>query len=552
MDRDWSRRGAIETMLAGTAALGLPASLRAADKPVRTPVVETTSGKVRGLRQGGVSRFLGIPYGEDTGLRRFLPPLARKPWTGVRDCDRLGPKTLQGMITIPGIMSMPRPGARGLPVMMAVANTTNASVPESEDCLVLNVVTPDASPRRKRPVMVWLHGGGFAMGSGMDPMTDPGLLAARGDVVVVSLNHRLNAMGFLYLGAFHDDFADSGNAGMLDIVLALEWVRDNIARFGGDPDNVTIFGQSGGGAKVGTLLGMIPARGLFHKAIEMSGPAVRLMSKASAQSMAEQTLATLGLALGDVHKLQAMDARAVISAATAARVPDDGAGAIMHGLAPVMDGRSIPAHPFDPEATNLSRGVPLIIGAAKDEATLFFAGDPALGRMSEDEALQRFSSTLSERGPAVLAAYRAAYPGDDPGYWFTSMMTDWLFRSDSILQADRKAAQNAAPVYAYRVDWEPRVIDRLLRSPHGAEMPLVFGTKVPREFVGTGPEVDTLSDQLMTAWINFARSGNPSQPGLAWPHYDTEKRLTMIFDAPCKVTSDPAPVARDLILRDLA
>lgn len=549
MDRNWSRREAIGTMLAGAANLSLPDPLLAADTTVRTRIVETTCGKVQGFHQSGVSRFLGIPYGEDTGLRRFLPPVARKPWAGVRICDKLGPKTLQGMITIPGLLSMPRPGARGLPVMMAVANTTNASVPESEDCLVLNVVTPDASARRRRPVMVWLHGGAFAMGSGMDPMTDPGLLAARGDVVVVSLNHRLNAMGFLYLGALHEDFADSGNAGMLDIALALKWVRDNIAQFGGDPHNVTIFGQSGGGAKVGTLLGMVPARGLFHKAIEMSGPAVRLVSKESAQSIAEQTLAVLGIAPRDVHKLQTMDARAIIRAATNAKVPFDTAGAIMHGLAPMVDGRSIPAHPFDPAATALSRHVPLMIGAAKDEATLFLAGDPALGQMSEGDALRRFDGILGDRGAAMLASYKAAYPKDDPSYLVTSMMSDWLFRSDSILQADRKSAQNGAPVYSYRVDWEPRVIDRLLRSPHGAEMPLVFGTKVPQEFVGAGPEVDTLSDQLMTAWLNFARTGNPSQPGLAWPRYDAGKRLTMIFDAPCKVLSDPDPIARDLIAR---
>lgn len=552
MGHDWTRRTVMQGALAGSTVASLPGKLLAAPEPLFTDPIDTTLGKVRGTRQGGLSRFLGIPYGEDTALHRFQPPTARRPWAGTRDCVTLGAKTPQGMIAIPGVMAMPRPGARGLPVMMAVANLTNAAIPESEDCLFLNVITPDASRRRKRPVMVWLHGGGFAMGSGMDAMTDGSVLARRGDVVVVSLNHRLNAMGFLYLGALHGDFADSGNAGMLDIILALEWVRDNIEAFGGDPHNVTIFGQSGGGAKVGTLLGMVPARGLFHKAIEMSGPAVRLATRGSAESIAEQTLAALGVAKADVHKLQAIDYRQVIRAATAARVPDDGTGVIMRGLAPLVDGRSIPAHPFDPVATELSRDIPLVIGVAKDEATLFMAGDPMLGNMPEDEASRRFVATLGDRGPAVMEAYRRAYPADDPSYWVSSMMTDRMFRSDSIVQADRKSTQDAAPVYAYRVDWEPRVVDRLLRSPHGTEMPLVFGTRVPREFVGSGPEVDALSDTMMTAWLNFARSGNPSQPGLGWPRYDARQRQTMIFDAPCKVVSDPDPVARDPVVRGIS
>lgn len=552
MTSDVTRRTLLGATLAGSAGLVLPTNLMAQQDARPTDAIETTSGKVRGVRHGGLARFFGIPYGQDTGLRRFQPPVAPLPWNGVRDCNALGAKTPQGIITIPGVMSMPRAGARGLPVMMAVAGVTDAKIPESEDCLVLNVITPDASRRHKRPVMVWLHGGGFAMGSGFDAMTDGSLLAERGDVVFVSLNHRLNAMGFLYLGALHDDFADSGNAGMLDIVLALEWVRDNIEAFGGDPHDVTIFGQSGGGAKVGTLLGMVPARGLFHKVIEMSGPVVRLTTKDAAESIAEQTLTALGVARTDVHKLQTMDYKAIIRAASAAKPPADDAGVILRGLAPLVDGRSIPAHPFDPVATDLSRDIPLMIGAAKDEATLFMAGDPELGGMSEETARARFDAAMGGKGAAAFAAYKAAYPGDDPSYWVSAMMTDRMFRSDSIVQADRKSAQEAAPVYVYRADWEPRVVDRLLRSPHGTEVPLVFGTKVPREFVGSGPEVDTLSDRLMTAWLNFARSGDPSQPGLAWPRYDATRRLNMIFDAPCRVVADPDPLARDPVARGVA
>lgn len=547
---EWSRRSVLAHTLAGSAALMLEGNAMAAGTATKTAAIETTSGKVRGSRAQGVSRFLGIPYGADTALRRFQPPVAAQSWTGVRDCVALGPKTPQGPITLPGIMGKVDPAARGIPVMAAVGATTTARVPESEDCLVLNVITPDPSRARKRPVMVWLHGGAFAMGSGLDAMSDGSVLARTGDVVFVSLNHRLNALGFLYLGALHDDFADSGNVGMLDIVLALEWVRDNIAAFGGDADNVTIFGESGGGCKVSTLLGMLPVRGLFHKAIAQSGPIVKLVDKPDAELLAERTLAGLGIARADVHKLQAMDHVAIVKAASAVRLPPSPEGGLAAGtLAPLVDGRSIPAHPFHPEATEISRDIPLMIGSCKDEATLFMAGDPELGNMTAESAKGRFRQVLGERGDAAFEVYRQASPKDDPSYWVTSMMTDRLFRSQTLDQADAKARQNAAPVYLYRVDYEPRVVDRLFRSPHGTEVPLVMGTKVPPEFIGSGPEVDALSRTMMTAWLNFARSGDPSQEGLKWPRYRTDTRLNMIFDAPCAVVADPDAVARNPVAR---
>lgn len=547
----FDRRSVLGGLVMTSAAISC-ADMAGAQGATASPVVETTGGKVRGTSNGGLSRFFGIPYGTDTGKHRFQPARAPAAWSGVRDCNVLGAKAPQGPITLPGISGKMDPAARGIPVMMSVATLTTAKVPESEDCLVLNVITPDASPRRKRPVMVWLHGGAFAMGSGFDPMTDGSVLAQSGDVVYVSLNHRLNAMGFLYLGALHEDFADSGNVGMLDIVLALQWVRDNISAFGGDPDDVTIFGQSGGGAKVSTLLGMVPARGLFHKAIAMSGPVVKLVEKADAEELARRTLATLGLAAADVHKIHALDYRTVIAAASAVRLPSNEGGVVGRTLAPMVDGRSIPAHPFDPVATTLSSDVPLMLGATKDEATLFMASDAALGAMGEDEAKARFVALMGAGGEKAFAAYRAAYPGDDPSYLVSSMMTDRLFRTGSITMADRKSAQGVAPVYLYRVDYEPRVVDRLLRSPHGTEVPLVFGTKLPAGFIGSGPEVDRLSDVMRTAWLNFVRTGNPSQPGLAWPHYDAGKRLNMVFDTNSRVVADPDPIAHDAVAMGMA
>jgi para-nitrobenzyl esterase len=515
-----------------------------------TAPIETTTGKVRGLRAGGLSRFFGIPYGEDTAKYRFQRPRPRQPWVGVKDCFDLGPKAPQGPITLPGVAGKIDPSARGMPVLAAVGATTNADVPESEDCLVLNVITPEASAARRRPVMVWLHGGAFAMGSSLDPMTDGSVLATTGDVVFVSLNHRLNALGFLYLGAFHDDFGDSGNAGMLDIVLALEWVRDNIEVFGGDPGNVTIFGESGGGAKVSTRLGMLPAKGLFHKAVVQSGPITKLVEIDDAVRIAEQTLAGLGVAKANAHGLRQIDYRKVIESASAVRLPPPPEGGLAaRTLAPLVDGRSIPAHPFYPVATDISRGVPLMIGTCKDEATLFMAGDPELGRMSVESARDRFAAALGENAGAAFAAYRNAYPANDPSYWVASMMTDRMFRSQSIDQADSKARQGAAAVYMYRVDYEPRVVDRLFRSPHGTDVPLIFGTKVPSAFIGSGPGVDRLSGTMMRAWLNFAHTGDPSQKGLAWPRYDADRRLNMIFDTGCRIESDPDPIARDATAR---
>lgn len=548
-----TRRQATSALVAASALAACPEWAGGAAEAVPTRPVDTTSGKVRGLRAGGLSRFFGIPYGTDTARHRFQPARAPEPWAGIRDCNELGPKTPQGPITISGVMNRMTGQAKALPIIMKVAATTNARVPESEACLVLNVITPDASARRKRPVMVWLHGGGFAMGSGFDAMVDGSLLAAHGDVVYVSLNHRLNALGFLYLGGMHEDFADSGNAGMLDIVLALQWVRDNIAQFGGDPHNVTIFGQSGGGAKVSTLLGMTPARGLFHKAIAMSGPVVKAVERADAMAIAEQTLAKLGVARADVHSLQTMDYRKVIDAASAVRLPPGDGGIVSRTLAPMADGRSLPTHPFHPAATEISRNIPLMIGTARDECTMFMAGDPELGKMSEDHALVRFREAMGDaRGEASFKAYRAAYPNDDPSYWVSSMMTDRMFRSDSIVMADRKSAQNAAPVFLYRVDYRPRVADQILRSPHGTEVPLVFGTKVPPEFIGAGPEVDALSGTMMDCWLRFANTGNPAGKDLDWPRYDVATRPNMIFDVQCRVLSDPDPVSRDPVARGLA
>lgn len=528
-----TRRAAVA---AGLSAVGLTAAGGGAAAANATAPVETTLGKVRGRRTHGVSSFLGVPYGDDTAKHRFQPAGPARAWTGVRDCFAIGPQAPQGQVGMAG--GLPKVMTPFAQEVMSTFRTGLQEGDESEDCLVLNVFTPDASRARKRPVMVWLHGGGFAMGSAGEAQYDGSALCRRGDVVVVTLNHRLNALGYLYLGALHDDFADSGNVGQLDQVLALQWVRDNIEAFGGDPGNVTIFGESGGGRKVSVLLAMPAAKGLFHKAIVQSGPGVTVGEKAAAAELAEQTLAGLGIAKVDVHRLQTLDAAAIIKAASAA----EGRG---RALAPMLDGGAVPAHPFSPQATEISREVPVIVGTNKDEATLFLSADPTFGKMTEAEARARFTAMLGEKGAAAFPVYQGLRPNDPPTYWVTALATDMMMRTDSIRLASRKAAQGAAPVYMYRLDWETPILGGAMRSPHGIDVPLVFDTvEAKRSILGPGAAPQALAPVMSQAWIEFARTGDPSQEGLAWPRYAAADRQTMIFDTASRVVSDPDGATR--------
>jgi para-nitrobenzyl esterase len=534
-------------VLAGTVGtsllLTLPYQL-SAHAPEPTRAVDTHSGQVRGTRADGVSTFLGVPYGSDTSTHRFQPARPPAPWTGVRDCVRLGPQCPQMAINATG---MTGPGANMdsafIKQVMTLFRAGMEEGNEGENCLVLNVYTPDASPRRKRPVMVWLHGGGFSIGSAGDPQYNGSALARRGDVVLVALNHRLNALGYLYLGALHEDFADSGNVGQLDIVLALQWVRDNIAAFGGDAGNVMIFGESGGGAKVSALLATPPARGLFHKAVVQSGPGLTMGDKAAAAAHAERTLEKLGVAQADVHRLQTMDYRIVLNAASAAAAAMGPGGRGV--MSPVVDGRSLPAHPFTPAAPEASRDVPVIIGTTKDESTLFLAATPGFGTLSEEQTRQRATAMLGSKGAAAIDIYKLLRPNDSPTHWLTRLATDMGTWINSIRLAERKYAQHGAPVYMYRLDWETPVLGGVMKSPHGLDVPLVFDTvETKRGVLGPGPEPQQLAVVMSQAWINFARSGNPSQSGLTWPAYDTASRQTLLFNTGSKAVSDPDSAAR--------
>jgi para-nitrobenzyl esterase len=433
-------------------------------------VVDTSAGKVRGLQRDGVAAFLGVPYGQDTVSCRFQPALPRLPWPGVKDCTAFACQAPQGRLNVNGLQIGANADPQYTRAAAAIFNSGSAErQPESEDCLVLNVYTPQVSGHR--PVMVWLHGGGFSMGSAGNQQYDGSALCRRGNVVVVTLNHRLGALGYLYLGDLSDRFADSGNIGQLDIVLALQWVRENIAAFGGDPRNVTVFGASGGGAKISALLSMPATRGLIHKAIIQSGPAARMVEKADAAQITERTLQTLGIARSQLDRLLTMDREPLMAAASAAQRPSNG---IVDGaLAPVVDGRSLPTHPFEPAASAQMQELPLLIGTTRDEWTLMTALEADFGTMSPAQAKARFLRALGKDGEGAFDLYRSLTPDDLPTYWVTDMMTDLMMRAESIEMAERKAAQ-AAPVFMYRLDWQSPVLGGALRSPHCLDVPLMF------------------------------------------------------------------------------
>jgi para-nitrobenzyl esterase len=360
-------------------------------------------------------------------------------------------------------------------------------------------------------------------------------------VVVVTVNHRLGPFGYLYLGDLAGEaYAASGNAGMLDLVAALEWLRDNSEAFGGDPGNVTIFGESGGGAKVSALLAMPAAQGLFHRAMIQSGPGLRMMSREKATDNAAQLLKTLEIAPNDVERLSTLLVEQILEANTLVnRNP-------LGGWGPVVDGQVLPQHPFDPVAPALSANVPLVIGTNKDEATLFLLNDTALTSLDAAGLRARIRALAGDATDELLTAYRHAYPHASQADLFTSFMTDRLFRMHSISIAERKYEQRTAPVYMYLFTWETPVLNGRLKSTHALEIPFMFDNLSPaRNFTGESPELAPLAEKMSEAWLAFARDGKPDYRGLpAWPAYEPEGRATMLFDTTCRVENDPGGEVR--------
>jgi len=513
--------------------------------PIPTKVVKTTNGSVQGLVYEGVQVFKGIRYGAPpVGANRFLPPQRPKPWKDIADATEFGAPAMQ--LAPPVAASAATDFARQLDTIFP----TPAEIKiQNEDCLFLNVWTPSLAAG-KRPVMVWLHGGGMAWGSGAWPIYDGANLARKGDVVVVTVNHRLNVFGYLYLGqAGSDAYAKSGNAGMLDLVAALEWVRDNAEAFGGDPANVTIMGESGGGAKVSMLLAMPDARGLFHRAIIQSGPGLTGVHKDAAERVTKSVLDELHVTAADTKALQCLPAQDILAAAFAAAAKNAGPIGPMLRVAPVVDGIVLPSDPFTPAAPTISANVPILIGSNKDEMTLFTAGESWFGTLTDQQLTQRAKFLGGAKSDALIAALRKLHPDYSPTYLFVQVMTAQSMWGGSITLAERKAAQKAAPVYMYYLTWETPVLDGRFKSPHTLDIPLMFdNVDKARVLVGPPPQPEALARQMSDAWVAFARSGDPNTSSLPhWPAYTAERRATMLFDVESRVVDDPNAEVRKVL-----
>lgn len=482
-------------------------------------IAQTEFGKVGGYIAEGVYIYKGIPYAQ---AKRFMPPVDPERWEGIRSSRAYGPTCPQGKRM--GWYSDEH----------AFAFNWDDGYPD-ENCLRLNIWTPALNDGKKRAVMVWLHGGGYSAGSGQElPSYDGANLAQKGDVVVVTLNHRLNVLGFLDLSAYGEKYAKSGNAGLLDLVSALQWVNKNIVSFGGDPSNVTVFGQSGGGGKVSTLLATPAARNLFHKAIIQSGSMLRTMESKYSRRIAALMIEELGLSSSQIDELQEVDYEKLLEAGEKAvakvrvEAEKEGMSSFIFGWAPTVDGSVLPSQPFDPQAPKQSKDIPVMIGSTLHEFTAS-AYVPAFRNLTKEQAVEILNKKYGERTNDFLKVFEKAYPNYQPK---DLIDIDLIFRPSTVEQADLKVAQQGAPVYMYMFAWESPILDGMFRSTHCMEIPFVFNNVVRHaEMTGGGKDAQALGDKMSSAWINFAKTGNPNAAGLPkWEPYTTEKGTTMFFN----------------------
>ena len=490
-------------------------------------VTDTKSGKVRGYINNTIFTYKGIPYAE---AKRFEIPQPPKPWTGIRSSMTYGPVA---PLTDPTTSVQDE----GEFVFHHDWGYTN------ENCLVLNVWTPGINDGKKRPVMFWIHGGGFTAGSSQElPSYDGENLAKKGDVVIVSINHRLNILGFLDLSAYGDKYKHSANASILDIKIALEWVRDNISNFGGDENNVTIFGQSGGGAKVNTLMAMPAAKGLFHKAINQSGSfRMNMLEKTTTQLIAAEVLKALNLPPDQVDNLQKIPFTELSEAGKKAlkvvadKMKADGKPIPGFGLSwgPSSDGEDLPYQLFSKEAFELSRNIPLLIGTTKNEFTPFMNG--ALTNAPLEKITATIKSQKADKADAYLAAVKKAYPEDTRPSDLLDI--DVTFRPGAVFQANEKSALNAAPVYMYLFTWQSPVMDGKYKAVHCMDIPFAFNNiQRCQEMTGGNKDAYVLADKVSGAFINFAKTGNPNYKGLPnWPAYNATNTATLHFNNKCIV-----------------
>ncbi|PRZ44102.1 para-nitrobenzyl esterase [Antricoccus suffuscus] len=485
-------------------------------------MVDTPYGRVRGARDGEIRVFKGIPYGAPTsGANRFRPPQPAAAWTGVRECLRYGETAPQS----PGRLAEGGTSAQDRPVV-------------GEDCLQLNVWTPAVGPGT-RPVMVWLHGGGFEAGSGSRQLYDGANLCRRGDVVVVTINHRLGLFGHCFLGDLAgEEFSESGNVGFLDIVAALEWVRDSIAQFGGDPDCVTIFGESGGGRKVSLAMASPAAQGLFHRGIVQSGSHLRLTARDDATRLATILFEKVGLPVGDVAALQALPIQDLIDANIAVQRETG------QRFTPVLDDAVFDAHPWDPVAPATSANIPLLVGTCRTELSYFsfVAGEDTKSITDEDLPTRLARYLPAAVATEVIEVFRASNSHASPPELYALISTARTYWLDSLLQAERKAQLGGAPVFAYRLMWRTPFRGGALFSPHTLDLPFMFDNVDKPDHVAGRPSADTaaLAEAMSESWLAFARTGDPNNQHVpAWAPYSLDRRTEMLFDAPLTVVDDP-------------
>jgi para-nitrobenzyl esterase len=520
-----TRRHFLASTLAGGALLGfgMPRSVFAQDQRLAKPgaTVKTTAGSVRGLVREDVQQFWNLPYGATTaGANRFMPPRPVQAWSGVRDHFEIGTRSHQ------------QPGAgEPAPVVLAM----NRLEPESEDCLKLNVFTP-AADNRARPVMVWMHGGGFTSGSGNYLIYDGTLLAKKEDVVVVSVTHRLNIFGFLHLTDLGGEpWAGATNVGVQDLVAALAWVKDNVAAFGGDPARVTIFGQSGGGSKTTTLMAMPSATGLFHRCIAQSGAALRGISASDATAATERFLAKLGLDKSKLARLQEVTPQQIQQAFYSEPVIAN------LGSGPVIDGKLIPRHQWDPTAPEHSANVPLMAGSTATENG--WLGPPAFEMEANDmqTSFNRLVGNDATKGEALLALYKKRYPDLRNRMLWLVAEADNTRRRNAQLLNKLKHAQGAAPSWLYYFNWYSPVHDQRMGSYHTLDIPFVFNNvDVAASMTGAGQERYRLAHVMSAAWAAFARNGNPDHADMPhWPAFNPDDYPTMVFGNEIAVSNDP-------------
>jgi para-nitrobenzyl esterase len=551
-----SRREFFETVGAGAAglAIGMPPAEAAAagangasDDPVlqigeSIAVVGTTNGKVRGFVLRGIQHFLGIPYGADTsGANRFMPPQKPKPWADVYPALWWGNSAPQNM--------------DNRYANKAVAFRDHWNYDDvSEDCLRLNVFTPATSDGRKRPVLFWIHGGGFTAGNGIEQDGYNGENFARfGDLVFCSINHRLGALGFTNLaGAGGEPFAASGNVGMLDVVAALEWVRDNIAAFGGDPGNVTIMGQSGGGAKVTTLCAMPKAAGLFHKAVVLSGASLRVGEKEYSEELGAYVLKEAGLDASQIGKLQELPWKDYLALAAKAQqklaAESGGAGGgLRRGFNPVVDGSVLPQHPYHPEPAPTAAQVPMLICSTFHEQSPSWI-DASLESITLDAIPAKvreragFGPGFGDKAEAVVDAYAKAFPGRKPVEIWALVTSN---RQSAVALADAKSKQ-AAPVFVAWFGWQPPLFDGRMRAFHCADICFWFhNTDLMWSHTGGGARPRKLGAQMAAQLLQFMKTGEPNGKGLPpWPKYTTANGETMVLDDASVARNDPDREAR--------